>query len=147
MGALAAGLAPGGEAPGRAAGVALALRLAGRGPITGLALGGLGLGLARGLSEGRAGASGQASSGARADEASRRESGWPGGGRGRTDVTGRSGIYPASGPLPPGDAEIRTPAQLVRGQFDEQGNRSGRRRLRVDEPGGCPPRRRDATAE
>lgn len=37
-----------------------------------------------------------------------RESGSPGGGAGRKDEVGRSGVYPMSGPHPPGDAEIRT---------------------------------------
>ncbi len=31
----------------------------------------------------------------------RRESGQPGGGQGRVDETGKSGVYPASGPSPP----------------------------------------------
>jgi len=39
------------------------------------------------------------------------ESGNPGGGRGRRDEAGKSGVYPASGPPPPrSDAPIRTPA-------------------------------------
>lgn len=38
----------------------------------------------------------------------RRESGEPGGGQGRRDEVGRSGVYPMSGPLPPGNAPIRT---------------------------------------
>lgn len=38
----------------------------------------------------------------------KRESGRPGGGQGRRDEVGRSGVYPVSGPHPPGPAEIRT---------------------------------------
>ena len=49
------------------------------------------------------------------------DSGQPGGGSGRVDEVGRSPVYPASGPLPEGDAEVRTPASFVHGQFDEQG--------------------------
>lgn len=45
------------------------------------------------------------------------ESGNPGGGRGRRDETGPSGVYPASGPRPPhGDAVIRTQAEWGRGE-------------------------------
>jgi uncharacterized membrane protein/CBS domain-containing protein len=44
-----------------------------------------------------------------------RESGQPGGGAGRVDRVGHSGIYPASGPLPEGDAELRTPAAWGQG--------------------------------
>jgi Ala-tRNA(Pro) deacylase len=54
-------------------------------------------------------------------EEARRESGLPGGGKGRRDVVEFSGVYPGSGPYPEGDAEMRTPAQFVRGQVDEQG--------------------------
>lgn len=36
----------------------------------------------------------------------KRESGWPGGGAGRRDEVGRSGVYPMSGPHPPGDAPL-----------------------------------------
>jgi Raf kinase inhibitor-like YbhB/YbcL family protein len=44
------------------------------------------------------------------------ESGRPGGGQGRKDEVGRSGVYPASGPLPPGgDAPIRTEAEWGQG--------------------------------
>lgn len=45
------------------------------------------------------------------------DSGRPGDGRGRRDETGRSGVYPASGPLPPrGDTPIRTPAEWGQGE-------------------------------
>jgi len=46
----------------------------------------------------------------------RRESGIPGGGAGRKDEVGRSGVYPASGPYPPGDAEIRGQASWGQGE-------------------------------
>lgn len=49
----------------------------------------------------------------------RRESGQPGGGQGRVDVTGKSGVYPASGPSPPEG----TPVQWA-GSFG-QGERGG----------------------
>jgi Ala-tRNA(Pro) deacylase len=51
----------------------------------------------------------------------RRESGQPGGGQGRVDVVGLSGVYPVSGPDPTGDAPLRTPAQFVHGQRDQDG--------------------------
>ncbi|MBV8233695.1 MAG: BON domain-containing protein [Planctomycetaceae bacterium] len=50
-----------------------------------------------------------------------RESGEPGGGRGRTDVVGRTGVYPASGPYPAGEAAVRTPGSFVHGQRDAEG--------------------------
>jgi hypothetical protein len=50
-----------------------------------------------------------------------RDSGEPGGGQGRVDEVGRTGVYPASGPLPPGEAEVRTPATFVHGQKDAEG--------------------------
>jgi hypothetical protein len=37
----------------------------------------------------------------------KRESGLPGGGQGRKDYTGLTNVYPASGPLPPGDARLQ----------------------------------------
>lgn len=40
------------------------------------------------------------------DKEKRRESGEPGGGAGRKDEVGGSGVYPMSGPLPKGDAPI-----------------------------------------
>lgn len=45
-----------------------------------------------------------------------RESGLPGGGAGRKDEVGRSGVYPASGPHPPGEAEIRGQASWGQGE-------------------------------
>jgi CBS domain-containing protein len=46
----------------------------------------------------------------------KRESGQPGGGQGRVDEVGGSGVHPASGPLPAGDAAIRTPAAWGQGE-------------------------------
>ena len=45
-----------------------------------------------------------------------RESGLPGGGSGRKDEVGRSGVYPMSGPHPSGDAPIVTPASWGQGK-------------------------------
>ncbi len=50
-----------------------------------------------------------------------RESGLPGGGQGRIDEVGRSGVYPGSGPYPSGPAVLRTPAEFVQGQLDAEG--------------------------
>ncbi len=46
----------------------------------------------------------------------RSESGLPGGGAGRKDEVGRSGVYPMSGPHPPSDAEIRGQASWGQGE-------------------------------
>jgi len=54
-------------------------------------------------------------------EESNRDSGQPGGGHGRIDVVGRSGVYPGSGPYPEGAAAVRTPAEFVHGQRDQAG--------------------------
>ena len=51
-----------------------------------------------------------------ADMNSMAESGLPGGGAGRKDEVGRSGIYPMSGPHPPGNAEIRGQASWGQGE-------------------------------
>jgi hypothetical protein len=45
-----------------------------------------------------------------------RERGVPGDGRGRTDEVGHSGVYPASGPLPRGEAPLRTQAAWGQGE-------------------------------
>lgn len=45
-----------------------------------------------------------------------RESGLPGGGSGRKDEVGRSGVYPMSGPHPKGDAPIVTPGSWGQGK-------------------------------
>jgi len=52
---------------------------------------------------------------------SKQDSGQPGGGKGRIDEVKGSPVYPASGPFPSGDAEVRTPGSFVHGQVDEQG--------------------------
>jgi hypothetical protein len=41
------------------------------------------------------------------------ECGQPGGGRGRIDRVGHTGVYPGSGPWPPGEAEVRSPETFV----------------------------------
>lgn len=46
----------------------------------------------------------------------KRESGNPGGGQGRRDDVGRSGVYPMSGPHPAGNAPIRTEAAWGQGE-------------------------------
>ena len=51
---------------------------------------------------------------------SRRESGLPGGGQGRIDQVGLSGVYPGSGPWPAGAVEIRSPASFAHGQPHDQ---------------------------
>lgn len=59
---------------------------------------------------------------AKADDEARRESGEPGGGQGRRDEVGRSGVYPMSGSeRPPGDAEIRTQAAWGQGERGAEG--------------------------
>ncbi len=50
------------------------------------------------------------------NEKNKRESGLPGGGAGRKDEVGRSGVYPMSGPHPPGPAEVRTEAGWGQGE-------------------------------
>ncbi len=58
---------------------------------------------------------------ARGDEA-KRESGQPGGGQGRRDEVGRSGVYPMSGEeRPSGDAEVRTQAAWGQGDRGAEG--------------------------
>lgn len=56
------------------------------------------------------------------EERSKRESGLPGGGKGRRDAPGRTGVYPASASeRPPGDAEIRTQAAWGQGERGAEG--------------------------
>lgn len=57
------------------------------------------------------------------DDAVRRESGLPGGGKGRKDVTTRHGIFPYSTHAAPDDVdpELRTPASLTDAPADESG--------------------------
>jgi len=50
------------------------------------------------------------------NQAQERESGLPGGGAGRKEEVGRSGVYPMSGPHPGGDAPIVTPASWGQGK-------------------------------
>ena len=57
-------------------------------------------------------------------EKAKRESGQPGGGQGRVEVVGHSGVYPGSGPYPKGAVAMRTPAEFVHGQRDDEGARS-----------------------
>ena len=49
-----------------------------------------------------------------------RESGLPGGGQGRIDEVGLSGVYPGSGPWPTG-ADNPVPGLVVHGQTDAEG--------------------------
>lgn len=64
----------------------------------------------------------------------KRESGRPGGGQGRKDEVGKSGVYPMSGPLPPGPAELRTPAAWGQGERGAAGYEdSGRSELVYDQ--------------
>lgn len=51
------------------------------------------------------------------EDESKRESGMPGGGQGRRDEVGRSGVYPVSGPPPPsGDAPLHGMASWGQGE-------------------------------
>jgi hypothetical protein len=52
----------------------------------------------------------------------KRESGVPGGGAGRRDEVGGSGVYPATGPFPEGDAEVKTPGSWGKGDYEESGD-------------------------
>jgi hypothetical protein len=63
----------------------------------------------------------------RAETDSRRESGQPGGGAGRRDEVGPTGVYPMSAGVPPGKhPEIRTPASWGQGDRGAEGyNDSG----------------------
>lgn len=57
-----------------------------------------------------------------AHDESRRESGAPGGGVGRRDEVGPTGVYPMSGGIPPGKhPEIRTPAAWGQGERGAEG--------------------------
>lgn len=57
----------------------------------------------------------------RAQRAARRESGLPGGGAGRRDEVGHSGVYPMSGPHPAGPAELRSAAAWGQGSRGARG--------------------------
>jgi Ala-tRNA(Pro) deacylase len=54
-------------------------------------------------------------------EEQKREGGQPGGGKGRVEVVGHTGVYPGSGPYPEGNVPVRSPGEFVHGQTDEQG--------------------------
>ncbi len=67
--------------------------------------------------------------------------GMPGDGVGRREETGGSGVYPASGPAPPGDAEVRGQASWgrERGAEGQDETVSGEASPPMDEsPGGVP---------
>jgi hypothetical protein len=61
--------------------------------------------------------SARSAKGPRDDADARRESGEPGGGRGRRDEVGPTGVYPMSGGIPEGKhPELRTPASWGQGE-------------------------------
>jgi hypothetical protein len=61
-----------------------------------------------------------------------RNSGMPGGGQGRADEVGRSGVYPASGPLPPENAPAQGQASWGQGERGPAGyDDSGRSELNI----------------
>lgn len=51
----------------------------------------------------------------------RRESGQPGGGQGRVDETGKSGVYPASGPPPPPGTPVEWAGAFGQGERGGEG--------------------------
>lgn len=109
----------------------LAVRVAKRSRLTTLAAGALGIGMASQLLSGpggprlrAGGGSGPARSPGGPHRSTGRESGEPGGGQGRIDEVGHTGVYPASGPFPAGQAEVRTPASFVHGQTDDHGRQA-----------------------
>ena len=51
----------------------------------------------------------------------KRESGEPGGGQGRRDEVGKSGVYPPSADNVPGDAEVRMAGSWGGGDYNESG--------------------------
>jgi hypothetical protein len=57
----------------------------------------------------------------RATARNRRESGEPGGGQGRRDEVGRSGVYPRDADNVPGDAEVRMAGSWGGGDYNESG--------------------------
>jgi hypothetical protein len=62
------------------------------------------------------------SAGDRPADDDRRESGNPGGGAGRRDEVGPTGVYPMSGGVPPGKhPELRTPASWGQGDRGPEG--------------------------
>jgi hypothetical protein len=57
----------------------------------------------------------------RSDAQKRRESGEPGGGQGRRDEVGPSGVYPRDADNIPGDAEVRMAGSWGGGDYNESG--------------------------
>ena len=57
----------------------------------------------------------------RAASARKRESGEPGGGQGRVDQVGRSGVYPRDAENIPGGAEVRMAGSWGGGDYNESG--------------------------
>ncbi len=55
------------------------------------------------------------------DEASKRDRGLPGGGQGRIDEPGHTGVYPGSGPWPEGNAPIVQPGSFGQGERGPEG--------------------------
>jgi len=51
----------------------------------------------------------------------KRESGQPGGGQGRRDEVGKSGVYPQGAENVPGDAEVRMAGSWGGGDYNESG--------------------------
>jgi hypothetical protein len=63
-----------------------------------------------------------------------KESGTPGGGQGRRDEVRGSGVYPASGPDAPDNADLRTQAEWGQGERGAEGREdSGRSELNLSE--------------
>ena len=57
----------------------------------------------------------------RAPSRNKRESGEPGGGQGRVDEVGHSGVYPRDADNIPGDAEVRMAGSWGGGDYNESG--------------------------
>ena len=57
----------------------------------------------------------------RASDADKRESGEPGGGQGRRDEVGGSGVYPPTGDAVPPDARVRMAGSWGGGDYNESG--------------------------
>jgi hypothetical protein len=63
----------------------------------------------------------QAAAGGRSGEQDKRESGEPGGGQGRRDEVGPTGVYPRDAENVPGDAEVRMAGSWGGGDYNESG--------------------------
>lgn len=72
-------------------------------------------------SSSRSGSARKKTPSSRAATANRRESGEPGGGQGRRDEVGRSGVYPRDADNIPGDAEVRMAGSWGGGDYNESG--------------------------